>query len=257
MWKRTAGALAALSVLFGGANVQAEDFSNTNIQLFSTNRSKQDVFNGTGTKDENLTVFRAEHYGTWKYGDNYMVFDLFSGEEVGGAASGSFGTDTNYQSFFVYNPRISLSKTAGLDFGNGFVKDIYLAYRREQGSYGNFHSNNYGVSVDLAVPGTAFFETDLYVRHTSVDDGAKWLSRTVWLAPFNVGSVGMHFDGLLLIKSTEKFGTNVLAQPDLLIDVLPKGQLQAGVRLEYARYKDPSGGTYSRMTPYLLAKLTF
>jgi hypothetical protein len=95
------------------------------------------------------------------------------------------------------------------------------------------------------------------VRKTSVDASTKWLSRTVWLAPMNVGGMDIHFDGLILVKSTDNFGTNVLAQPDLLIDVLPKGRLQAGVRVEYARYKTPGGGSYRRTTPFLMAKLVF
>ena len=255
--KQIVAALFAVASIAAAGTVGAEDFSSTNIQLFATSRAKTDVFNGTGTANENLTVFRAEHYGTWKYGDNYIALDLFNGKQVGGATSGSFGANTNNQMFFVYQPRISLSKAANVNLGNGFVKDVYLSYRREQASYANFYSNNYGISVDLAVPGTVFFEQDFLVRHTNTDSGTKWLSRTVWLAPFKVGSAGMHFDGLVLVRSTDNFGTSILAQPDLLFDVLPKGQLQVGVRLEYARYKNPAGGTYSRTSPFLLAKLAF
>lgn len=254
--KQAAAAVASVALL-APASAYAEDYSSTNIQLFATNKSKADVFNGTGTANENLTVFRAEHYGTWKYGDNYINLDLYNGKRVGGGASGSFGADTNHQMFFVYQPRISLSKSAGLNLGTGFIKDVYLSYRREQASYANFYSNNYGVSFDLAVPGTVFFEQDFMVRHTNLDRDTNWLSRTVWLAPFNAGGIGMHFDGLVLVKSTDNFGTNIFAQPDLLVDVMPKGQMQLGVRLEYARYKNPSGGTYTRTSPYLLAKFYF
>lgn len=250
-------ALLAACAAISSTSVHAEDYSSTNVQLFTTNRSKADVFNGTGTADEKMTAFRAEHYGTWTYGDNYIALDLFNGKNVGGPTAGSFGANTSNQTYFVYQPRVSLSKTVGLNLGGGLVKDIYATYRREQASYGNFYSNNYGVSFDLAVPGTVFFEQDFMYRSTSVDTDSNWLSRTVWLAPFNVGGVGVHFDGLLLVKSTDNFGANVLAQPDLLVDVLPKGRLQVGLRLEYARYKSLGGARYSRTTPYLMAKLAF
>lgn len=255
--KQGAAAIAAAAAFVTASSAYAEDYSATNIQVFATDRSKADVFNGTGTANEHLTVFRAEHFGTWKYGDNYINLDLYNGKQIGGAASGSFGGNTNNHLFFVYQPRISVSKTTGLNLGTGFIKDVYVTYRREQASYANFYSNNYGISFDLGVPGTVFFEQDLMFRHTNLDNNTKWLSRTVWLAPFSAGPLGLHFDGLLLVKSTDNFGTNIFAQPDLLVDVLPKGQLQVGLRLEYARYQNPAGGTYSRTSPYLLAKLSF
>lgn len=236
---------------------QAEGFSMTNIQLFSTNKAKADAFNGYGTADEDLTVFRAEHFSGWQYGDNYLAMDIFHGDDVGGGAAGSFGADTKHQSFFVYQPRVFLPGLKNIANGESFIRNAYFSYRREQGSYGDFYSDNAGISLDLAVPGTQFFEIDFLARKTNVDDGTKWLTRIVWLAPFNIGGVGAHFDGLVLIKSTDDFGTNILSQTDLLFDVMNKGQLQLGIRLEHASYDDPAGGDYSRTSPYLMAKLFF
>jgi nucleoside-specific outer membrane channel protein Tsx len=255
--RRVIPAVLAAASISGAGVAQAEDYSLTDIQLLTTHRSKADVFNGTGTRDEKLTVLRAEHFGTWAYGDNLINLDLFHGERVGGGASGSFGTDTGNQMFFIYQPRISFSRLAGREAGQGFIKDVYLTARREQASYANFWANNVGVSFDLNLPGVAFFEQDFMIRKTSVDASTRWLSRTVWLAPINVGGMGIHFDALILVKSTDEFGTNVLAQPDLLIGLLPKGRLQAGVRVEYARYKMPGGASYRRTTPFVMAKLVF
>lgn len=230
----------------------AEDYSLTNLQMFYTNNAKSDVGTGTGTSDEKLAVFRFEHYGTWKYGNNYINLDYFRGRDLGGEGAGSFGGDTKDSTFFVYVPRISLKQTFGWGGGDGFVKDIYLAGRLELASYGDFHANNVGVSFDLAVPGTAFFEQDFYVRRTNFDDGNQWLSRTLWLAPFKLGSLGAHYDGLVLIKSADTAGTDLFTQQDLLIDVVPRGMVQAGVRLEYHRTDDDA-----RFSPYLLLKIVF
>lgn len=252
--------VAGLSLLacLGNANLaQAETFSITNVQMFATNKAKADAFNGYGTADEDLTVFRAEHFGGWEYGDNYINLDLFHGADVGGNGSGSFGADTKHHTFFVFQPRLFLPGLKNIGDGEAFVRNVYFSYRREQASYGNFYSDNAGISLDLAVPGTQFFEIDFLARKTNVDDGTKWLTRVVWLAPFNIGRLGAHFDGLVLVKSTDDFGTNILAQTDLLFDVLNKGQLQAGIRLEHARYDDPAGGDYSRTSPYLMVKLFF
>eukprot|EP00456_Euglypha_rotunda_P025343 TRINITY_DN20523_c0_g1_i4.p4 TRINITY_DN20523_c0_g1~~TRINITY_DN20523_c0_g1_i4.p4 ORF type:complete len:106 (+),score=26.92 TRINITY_DN20523_c0_g1_i4:528-845(+) len=95
---------------------------------------------------------------------------------------------------------------------------------------------------------------DFMARRTKIDRGTKFLSRTVVAAPFNIGGVGFHFDALLLVRTTSDFGTNVLAQPDLLIDLVPSRRLQLGTRIEYARYNLPTGGTYERTSPYLLLK---
>lgn len=243
-------ALLASWVLPGMA--AAEDYSLTNVQIFYTGDAKTDVGTGTGTSDKKLAVFRFEHYGTWQYGDNYINLDYFRGKDLGGTGAGSFGGDTRDATFFVYVPRVSLKKTFGWGGGNGFVKDIYLAGRLELASYGDFHAENIGVSFDLAVPGTAFFEQDFYTRYTNFDDGREWLSRTLWLAPFKLGSLGAHYDGLVLIKSTDAAGTDVFTQQDFLLDVVQRGVVQAGVRLEYHHSDD-----YTRFSPYLMLKVVF
>ncbi len=129
----------------------------------------------------------------------------------------------------VHVPRIGLKKTFGWGGGNGLVKDICLA-----------------------VPGTAFFEQDFYVRPTNFDEGNQWLSRTLWLAPFKLGSLGAHYDGPVLIKRTNVAGTDLFAQQDLLIDVVPRGMVQAGVRLEDHHSEDES-----RFSPHLMFRAVF
>lgn len=232
---------------------QAEEYSSTDLQILYTpflDKNDPDLGNGIFTKDESITAVRLEHYGTWKYGDNFFSLDLTQGRNVGGDTAGSFGTHTDSQLFLVYVPRLSLTKIANSPL-TGFIKDVYLAGRLERASYGSFEAENIGISFDLKIPGTVFFEQDFYARRTNYDKGAEFLSRTVWLAPFSAGPVGMHFDGLALIKTTDN-GVNAFTQLDLLADVFNKGQIQAGVRLESAFYKH-----YERNTPYLMLKWTF
>lgn len=241
------------SLLLVSGPSQAEEYSSTDLQILHTSfldKNDKDLGNGIFTKDNNLTAARLEHYGTWKYGDNFFCIDLTEGRAVGGSASGSFGSNTDSHLFLVYVPRVSLTKVASAPL-TGFVKDIYLAGRLERASYGSYQAENVGISFDLKIPGTVFFEQDFYARRTNYDDGAEFLSRTVWLAPFSAGPVGMHFDGLALIKTTDN-GLNTFTQLDLLADVFNKGQIQAGVRLESAFYKH-----YDRNTPYVMLKWVF
>lgn len=240
-------------LLFLSGPSQAEEFSSTDLQVLFTpflDRDDPDLGNGIFTKNNRLFAARLEHFGTWKYGDNFLCVDLTEGSKVGGSGSGSFGSDTTSHLFLVYVPRLSVTKIANTPL-DGFVKDVYLAGRLERASYGSYTAENIGISFDLKVPGTAFFEQDFYARTTNYDDGAEFLSRTVWLAPFSAGPVGMHFDGLALIKTTDN-GLNTFTQLDLLADLLNKGQLQAGIRLESAFYKH-----YERNTPYLMVKWVF
>jgi nucleoside-specific outer membrane channel protein Tsx len=244
--------VVGIALILTAGLAQAEDYSLNDLQLLYTTQSKADPRNGTGTSDGDLAFLRAEHYGTWSYGNNYIALDLFMGDQVGGKGAGSFGKDVGRQYAFFYVPRFSLRKLFGDSLPSGFIKDVFVAYRMERASYGDFRSDNFGVSFDLAVPGVAFFEQDFYTRTTNYDHGRKWLSRTVWFAPFNVHGVGMHFDALVLIKSTDTSGTDVFAQPDLMFDILPKGTLQLGTRLEYHSARD-----YSRFTPYAMLKWIF
>ena len=250
-----AAVIAACMMLPAGP-VRAEDFSSTDLQLLYTpflDKDDPDLGNGIFTSSNRLTAARLEHYGTWKYGDNFFCADLTEGTKVGGSGSGSFGGDTRAQIFLVYVPRISLSKVTQTPMTalNGFVKDVYLAGRLERASYGSYQAENVGISFDLKVPGTVFFEQDFYARKTNYDKGAEFLSRTVWLAPFKAGPVGLHFDGLALLKTTDN-GANLFTQLDFLADILKEGRLQAGIRLESAYYKH-----YERNTPYIMLKWVF
>lgn len=246
-------ALVVCSLVAEGRVGHAEDFSSTDLQLLHTpflDRNDPDLGNGIFTNNNQLYAARLEHFGTWKYGDNFICIDLTEGKQVGGAGAGSFGANSGEQLFLVYVPRVSVTKVMDRPL-KGFVKDLYLAGRLERASYGNYKAENVGVSVDLKVPGTVFFEQDFYARRTNYDKGAEFLSRTVWLAPFSVGTVGLHFDGLALVKTTDN-GANVFTQLDFLADLLHKGQLQAGIRLESAYYKH-----YDRNTPYFMVKWVF
>ncbi|MDD2737124.1 MAG: hypothetical protein PHF56_24585 [Desulfuromonadaceae bacterium] len=240
-------------LLLASSPVRAEEYSSTDLQILYTpflNRNDPDLGNGISSSSDKLTAARLEHFGTWKYGDNFLSVDLTEGSSVGGSSSGSFGSNSNAHLFLVYVPRFSLTKILNSQL-DGFVKNVYLAGRLERASYGSYRAENIGISFDLKIPGTAFFEQDFYARRTNYDKETEFLSRTVWLAPFSVGPVGMHFDGLALIKSTDN-GTNAFTQLDLLADLYNKGQIQAGVRLESAFYKN-----YDRNTPYVMLKWVF
>lgn len=235
--------------------VQAEEFSLTDVQLLHTTRAAADAVNGTGTRDETSTTMRFEHFGTHRLGDNYFSLDFFHGDEVGGAASGSFGAPARLHSFFVWMPRWSLAKLSGRDLAWGPLQDVGLTLRLEAASYGNYHAVAPGVSFTWKVPGLAYLETALYRRDNNFGQ-AHPLLRVVWLAPFEIAGHKLHADGLLLVSRPDNLGTNVLAQPELRVGLDAKGALDAGVRVEHARYS-VGGSRYSRTTPHLMLRWNF
>lgn len=250
---RSPGLLALACALAFAA--RAEDFSLTDVQLLHTNRARADAVNGTGTADEKLTTIRFEHFGTHSLGDNYFSLDYFRGDEVGGAASGSFGAAPRYQSFFVYMPRVSLGKLTGKPMQFGPLQDIGLAARFEIASYANYRAAGPGLSLTWKVPGLAYLETALYPMRSNFSDTYPLL-RVVWLAPFQVGGMKFNADGLLLVSRPDGLGTNVLLQPELRVALDKAARIEAGVRIEHARYT-AAGTNYSRTTPNLMLRWNF
>jgi len=249
------GLLAASLGLGFTFAAHAEDFSLTDVQLLYTNKSKADAVNGTGTADEKMTTIRFEHFGTHAYGDNYFSLDFFRGDDVGGATAGSFGGSARYQSFFVYMPRFSLGKLTKTPMQFGPLQDIGLTARFEIASYGNYRATAPGVSLTWKVPGLAYLETALYSRRSNFS-GSHPLLRVVYLAPFQVGGMKFNADGLLLVSRPDDLGTNVLFQPELRVALDAAGKIEAGVRVEHARYS--AGGTsYRRTTPNLMLRWNF
>lgn len=248
--------LRSLIVLISAAScaapAMAEDFSLTDMQLLYATSAKADAVNGTGTRDEKLTTIRFEHFGTHSLGDNYFSLDLFRGDQVGGPRAGSGGGDATYQSFFVFMPRFSLSKLTGKSMELGPLQDVGLTTRFEIASYGNYRATAPGLSLTWKVPGLAYLETAFYSRRSNFS-GSHGLARVVWLAPFTVGGMKFNADGLLLVSRPDGLGTNVLFQPELRVALDTAGKIEAGIRIEHARYT-AGGARYARTTPNLMLR---
>ncbi len=250
--------LTAVGMILSGLlplTAVAEGFSNTNVQVFYTTRSKADPVNGTGSDDEKLTAVRMEHYGTFSYGDNYFFFDNYSGRDVGGPGSGSFGGNTRNQQFGVWMPRFSFGKLLGKQIGYGPIEDISLASRLELASYGSYHAESIGIGIDWKIPSFNFVTTRL-LEYRNNYNSTHLFVHTAWGAAWPVGSRKLHFDGFFWTVGTDTNGRRWYIEPDATVDVDQKGTVQAGIRLTEETYK--LGGTnYRRTTPWLLIKWNF
>lgn len=238
---------------FATAAASAAEFQVANLNALYTTKSKADPVLGTGTDDEKLKTYQFEYFAGFKYGDVYVDAEVFSGENVGGQAAGSFGGNTSYQSLLVFNPRLSLGKVSGRSLSFGPITDVSLIARYERASYADFRSYNHGISLNFAVPGFAYFESGILRRNTNFYRG-EWLWRSVLMSkPLPIGAQKFHFNLLSLVNGAGNNGTEVFLRPELLWELDAKGALQLGLRYEMHRYK-LNGLDYRRNSPTLMLK---
>lgn len=242
------------SLLFAAsAATHAQNFSLTSLSVLATNKAKSDPILGTGTADENLTTYQLEHFSDFKYGDIYLDAELFDGDDVAGQTAGSFGVGTQSQSLFVVNPRLSFSKMTGKNFAAGPIVDVSLIARWERATYADFKSKNYGLALNLNVPGFMYFETGLLRRSTNFNE-PTWLWRSyIASKPFKIAGQNVHFDMLSLVNDTDHNGTEYFTRPQLLMDIDQSGTLQLGLRIETHHYDIAKDG-YERVSPNVVIK---
>ncbi len=127
-----------------------------------------------GYEKEKLTM-TIEHFGMWEYGTVFFYYDItepFS-EENG----------DNSQFFGGIAPTFSWSKMFGMNFGDGFVRDVSFRVEFENGS-GNgvfaFRNYFYGLQYDLNVPGFDFLSVNTVIRDNPADDGYGFQLGTFW-----------------------------------------------------------------------------
>lgn len=247
--------LLSAAVLSGTALpcLAADDFNINVVSVMQTNQSKADPILGTGTSNKDLTTYQFEHFSTFKYGDIYLDAELYQGDEVGGEGAGSHGSNTDSQNLLVANPRLSLSKMTGKSFSYGPISDVSLIARWERASYGDFRSRNYGVSLNFAVPGFAYFESGLLQRDTNYNS-TTWLWRSYLISkPWEIAGQQFNFTLLSLVNGTDHNGTEYFTRPELLWHVDKAGAFQLGVRVETHHY-EIEGERYDRVSPNIIFK---
>lgn len=232
MLKQLITALALISTI---ASAQAADWSSTNAQLLNGD----DFLNPfSGEKYEN-TILTMEHASGWKYGDNFFFVDVINGD----------GDDTEF--YGEFQPRFSFGKMTGHKF-EGFVKDVLIATQWNFGKDGGANVSAYlvGVGFDLAVPGAAFFQVNLYQRQEHNTAGPFYTNDDTWqlnvagLFPFGLGSTRWTIGGFAdYIGEIGDGEAHLLFVPQILMDVGAlagaPGRLEAGI--EYSSWTNKFG----------------
>ncbi|MBS0354761.1 MAG: hypothetical protein JSR83_12795 [Proteobacteria bacterium] len=224
--RSVASIVAALTLAGGAGQAVAADWSETEVQ----------VLNGSGFRDPvsgndvRKTTITLQHVSGYTYGRNYFFIDSYWGSGKAQRSNDIYGEYYHY---------LSLSKTAGVNLGEGFLKDISLTAGVNAGSSTGGAGTRillYGVTLDFAVPGFSYFNVDLlaYDDRSHFDGVRPDYSRTyqltpVWRLPFNIGSTQWSFEGFCDFIGARGEGTvrQTLCQPQLRLDV---GQLVSGRR---------------------------
>ncbi|WP_213956665.1 MULTISPECIES: outer membrane protein OmpK [unclassified Variovorax] len=248
-------AIAPILACFG-ASAQAEDYSQTSIQLAYTTRDKNDYIMGTGASGGDRTTLRFEHFGTYSLGDNYVMFDAYNGQKLGEGNS-------NQQNFFVWNSHMSLGKLTGKELSWGPIKDVLGMLRLEDGSYGNYRAGSLGASVYWKLPfgEQSLLETSILARQKDYSVGpsqvreTRPLYRVYFYVPFQVAGISASFSGPVYLSPAGGGARDFYMEPEVFVSFGPKDVYSIGVRIEYHRVTGTlalnSAGERSRTTTNL------
>lgn len=182
--------------------------------------------------DDSRSTITVEHANAWKYGDNFLFFDVTN------------PLDGDISVYGELSPRLSIGKISGKNLSAPFIKDVLLAGTLEAGTVDGgegFHNYLYGVGLSLNLPGYNFADLNLYLRNSDYQ-GTTYQLTHAWQLPFTLGKGSFIFEGFTDIAGGEGSSTfNIDAQPRLLLDLGKcwdaPGSLYVGTEVIYWRNK--------------------
>ncbi|MEW5849426.1 MAG: hypothetical protein AB2A00_11465 [Myxococcota bacterium] len=211
---RRARTITVLVLLLAGAPVvgRAESFSISSAQLLYGGPFDDRVY-GYNTATGGMATLSFEHYGTWGYGDNYMIVDVLFGPFVDakGAPLGQ-----NVQLYGEWGPRVALGRVLGLEEGLGFLKEVFVATQLNVSGTG-FWGVLGGMGVDFNLPFGLVAGVNVYYRKDRFTPNAVQVS-PYWELPLRIRWVGLLLRGYVDIVGSPA-GFDVNSQPQLLMDL--------------------------------------
>jgi nucleoside-specific outer membrane channel protein Tsx len=216
---RLALALVACALAAAAPAARAEGFSTTNLQLLQGYAFDDNKY-GYQTKSGLMTTLTLNHFSTWELGDNFAFFDLYAGNFVDGNPPN--GVPPGAKLYAEWHPRLFLNKVFGTK-GDllGFIRNWGVAGEVNWGP--GFYAYLIGVGFDFAFPPPYSVGLNVYYRYDRFDYH-EWQVSPFWNVPFSIGPVPFLFTGFVDISGTKNAtggqGVDVVAQPELLVDVL-------------------------------------
>jgi nucleoside-specific outer membrane channel protein Tsx len=250
MTTRIARLVAALSLaaLLAPAAARAGEFGTTNFQLLQGFNFNDNQL-GYNTQGGGMTTITLNTFHTWDYGDNFAFVDMYRGKflDLFDAPNGN-----RAQVYTEWHPRLFVNKMGAPT--PSFIKNWGLA--GEVNYTNGFYAILGGVGFDLAIPGFQVAGLNLYYRDAFVAAASAqytntWQISPFWDVPFTTGPISWDFNGFVDITTDHDKKIDVMAQPELLIDVGAfagkPGKVQVGVEWyihSYENFNIPAFGLY-------------
>jgi len=235
--------LAAAAVALAPAAAQAQTdvekefigFTTTNVQwLYGWNFN--DNLLGYNPPTRAMMTITFNNFTEWKYGDSFFFADLYSANNLPGTCSSPSGTGNcgvnangpqngwNATLYAEWHPRVFINRILGQKGPFlGFIRNYGLAFEVNQGA--GFQAYLAGLGMDFELPGYLNVGMNFYWRYSAVTGGFTqyqntWQFSPFWTLPFSTGPVPWLFTGFVDIFENPNGHIDVMAQPELLLDVL-------------------------------------
>ncbi len=142
-------AVALALTIFAVPKAKAATWSNTELHL---QYGALDTPSFAGGGDKDTLIFTFQHASGWKYGDNFLFFDVLSSED------GGFNDNDTYGEWYSY---VSFRKVAGKEEMQGALKDVRFVMGFNWAPDADVIKYLPGIGLSWNVKGFAFFNTDL------------------------------------------------------------------------------------------------
>ena len=195
----------------------AEDFSLTAAK-FLYGDNFHDPYYDTDARDGRMSTIQLQHFGKWRYGENYFEADLYQGDFVT-AGGPQVSTGSAARIYAKWSSRLSIGKIfespqsqEPLHFG--IFRDLFFAARIDRQGNG-FYGNLVGVGVDLMTSTALTIGTNLYIRKDKFNSTTYQVS-PFWYIPFQIGGIKFLTNGYVDIAGTDQVGADLSTAPELL-----------------------------------------
>lgn len=215
-----------------GGVARAADLTSSNLQLLY-GHGFGDRYTGANSSDRNLATLTFENLLLRDWGDSFLFIDINHGKLVDFAGD---RRDRSSQAYAEWQPRLSLGNATGSTWGDGVVRDVFVAGQVNAGDDG-FRAGLIGLGVDFKVPGFMALGANLYRRDDSFNAPTAQLT-VFWSAILGDADSVWSTEGFLDAAGTDRDGTDVIFQPQLLADLGAvlrgsRGRWYAGIEWYY------------------------
>jgi len=191
-------------------------FTTSNVQLLYGWNFNDNLL-GYDPPSRQMMTLTFNNFTEWRYGDSFFFTDMQSGKDLNGSGQ-------NASLYAEWHPRVFVNRIIGQKEPLfGFIRNYGAAFEVNQGA--GFQAYLAGVGMDFEMPGYMNVGFNFYWRYSAVTGGFTqyqhtWQFSPFWTIPFKTGPVPWVFTGFVDIFQNPNGHLDIMAQPQLLVDVL-------------------------------------